>query len=68
MLDQTVEEARKAHAARYPEDDPAAELRLRCASAGRPNNILIEVLCYRQWLGQDPIPVRLEEPAYYLFH
>ena len=33
-----------------------------------PNNILIEVLGCRQWLGQDPIPVQLEEPAYYLFH
>jgi hypothetical protein len=32
-----------------------------------PNNVLIEVLRCRQWLGQDPIPVQLEEPAYCLF-
>jgi hypothetical protein len=33
-----------------------------------PNDVLIEVLRCGQWLGQDPIPVQLEEPAYYLFH
>jgi len=33
-----------------------------------PNDVLIEVLRCGQWLGQDPIPVQLEDPAYYLFH
>jgi hypothetical protein len=56
MLDQTVDEARKAHAARYPEHDPAVGLQ-RCESSGRANNILIEVLCYRQRLGQDQFQV-----------
>src|SRR5262245_1914315 len=32
-----------------------------------PNNVLIEVLRCRQWLGQDPIPIQLKEPAYCLF-
>jgi hypothetical protein len=31
-----------------------------------PNSI--EIPGCRQWLGQDPIPVQLEEPCYFLFH
>jgi hypothetical protein len=33
-----------------------------------PYNVLLEVLGWWQRFGQDPIPVLVEEPAWYLSH